>query len=110
MALSIAIGVPPENGIYTAIIAGIITAIFGSSKVNVSGPTAAFVVILIPIVQEYGLSGLLVCGMIAGLMQILMGVLKLGDLIELVPYPITVGFTSGIAVVIASLQIKDFLD
>lgn len=108
MALSIAIGTPPENGIYTAIIAGILTALFGSSKVNISGPTAAFVVILIPIVQEYGLEGLLICGFLSGIVQILMGTFKLGKLIELVPYPITVGFTSGIAVVIASLQIKDF--
>jgi len=108
MALSIAIGTPPENGIYTAIIAGIITALFGSSKVNISGPTAAFVVILIPIVQQYGLQGLLICGILSGIVQILMGVFKLGNLIELVPYPITVGFTSGIAVVIAILQIKDF--
>ena len=108
MALSIAIGTPPENGIYTAIIAGILTAIFGSSKVNISGPTAAFVVILIPIVQQYGLKGLLVCGILSGIVQILMGLFKLGDLIELVPYPITVGFTSGIAIVIATLQIKDF--
>ena len=108
MALSIAIGTPPENGIYTAIIAGIVTAIFGSSKVNISGPTAAFVVILIPIVQEYGLKGLLICGILSGIVQILMGLFKLGNLIELIPYPITVGFTSGIAVVIATLQIKDF--
>jgi len=108
MALSIAIGTPPENGIYTAIIAGILTAIFGSSRVNISGPTAAFVVILIPIVQQYGLKGLLVCGILSGIFQILMGLSKLGSLIELVPYPITVGFTSGIAIVIATLQIKDF--
>jgi len=108
MALSIAIGTPPENGIYTAIIAGILTAIFGSSRVNISGPTAAFVVILIPIVQQYGLKGLLVCGILSGIFQIIMGLSKLGSLIELVPYPITVGFTSGIAIVIATLQIKDF--
>ncbi len=108
MALSIAIGTPPENGIYTAIIAGILTALFGSSKVNISGPTAAFVVILIPIVQQYGLKGLLVCGILSGIFQIIMGLSKLGSLIELVPYPITVGFTSGIAIVIATLQIKDF--
>ena len=108
MALSIAIGTPPENGVYTAIIAGILTAIFGSSRVNISGPTAAFVVILIPIVQQYGLKGLLVCGFLSGIFQIIMGLSKLGSLIELVPYPITVGFTSGIAIVIATLQIKDF--
>ncbi len=108
MALSIAIGVPPQNGLYTAIIAGIIAAIFGSSKVNISGPTAAFVVILIPIVQEFGLKGLLICGLLSGFILLLMGFFKLGTLIELIPYPVTVGFTTGIAVVIATFQIKDF--
>jgi len=108
MALAIAVGVPPENGLYTAIIAGIIASIFGSSKVNISGPTAAFVVILIPIVQEFGLMGLLLCGLMSGFILLLMGVFKLGNLIELIPYPVTVGFTTGIAVVIATFQIKDF--
>ena len=95
MALAIAVGVPPQNGLYTAIIAGIIASVFGSNKVNISGPTAAFVVILIPIVQEFGIKGLLICGLLSGL-------------IELIPYPVTVGFTTGIAVVIATFQIKDF--
>ena len=108
MALAIATGVPPQLGLYTAIIAGIFAAIFGSSKVNISGPTAAFIVILIPIVQEFGITGLLLCGLLSGLILILIGVLKLGTLIELIPYPVTVGFTSGIAVVIATFQIKDF--
>jgi len=108
MALAIAIGVPPENGLYTAIIAGIIASVFGSSKVNISGPTAAFVVILIPIVQEFGLMGLLLCGLMSGFILLLMGTFKLGNLIELIPYPVTVGFTTGIAVVIATYQIKDF--
>ena len=108
MALAIATGVPPQLGLYTAIIAGIIAALFGSSKINISGPTAAFVVILIPIVQEFGVSGLLICGLLSGIILILIGVLKLGTLIELIPYPVTVGFTSGIAVVIATFQIKDF--
>ncbi|PLY07981.1 MAG: C4-dicarboxylic acid transporter DauA [Arcobacter sp.] len=108
MALAIAIGVPPQNGLYTAIIAGIVASIFGSSKINISGPTAAFVVILIPIVQEFGLSGLLLCGLMSGFILLLMGFFKLGNLIELIPYPVTVGFTTGIAVVIATFQIKDF--
>jgi sulfate permease, SulP family len=108
MALAIATGVPPQLGLYTAIIAGFFAAIFGSSKINISGPTAAFVVILIPIVQEFGVAGLLICGLLSGLILILIGVLKLGTLIELIPYPVTVGFTSGIAVVIATFQIKDF--
>lgn len=108
MALAIAIGVPPQNGLYTAIIAGIIASIFGSSKINISGPTAAFVVILIPIVQQFGLMGLLLCGLLSGIILVLMGVFKLGNLIELIPYPVTVGFTTGIAVVIATFQVKDF--
>ncbi len=108
MALAIATGVPPQLGLYTAIIAGFFAAIFGSSKINISGPTAAFVVILIPIVQEFGVSGLLICGLLSGIILILIGALKLGTLIELIPYPVTVGFTSGIAVVIATFQIKDF--
>ncbi|MDX4058283.1 C4-dicarboxylic acid transporter DauA [Aliarcobacter skirrowii] len=108
MALAIATGVPPELGLYTAIVAGILAALFGSSKVNISGPTAAFIVILIPIVQEFGISGLLLCGLMSGAILILVGLFKLGNLIELVPYPVTVGFTSGIAVVIATFQIKDF--
>ena len=108
MALAIATGVPPQLGLYTAIVAGFFAAIFGSSKINISGPTAAFVVILIPIVQEFGVSGLLVCGLLSGIILILIGVLKLGTLIELIPYPVTVGFTSGIALVIATFQIKDF--
>ena len=108
MALAIATGVPPQLGLYTAIIAGFFAAIFGSSKINISGPTAAFVVVLIPIVQEFGVSGLLICGLLSGIILILIGALKLGTLIELIPYPVTVGFTSGIAVVIATFQIKDF--
>lgn len=108
MALAIATGVPPELGLYTAIIAGIFAAVFGSSKVNISGPTAAFIVILIPIVQEFGITGLLLCGFLSGIILILVGFLRLGNLIELVPYPVTVGFTSGIALVIATFQIKDF--
>ena len=108
MALAIATGVPPQLGLYTAIVAGIIAAVFGSSKINISGPTAAFVVILIPIVQQFGVSGLLICGLLSGIILIFVGVLKLGTLIELIPYPVTVGFTSGIAVVIATFQIKDF--
>lgn len=108
MALAIATGVPPQLGLYTAIIAGFFAAIFGSSKVNISGPTAAFIVILIPIVQEFGVSGLLICGLLSGIILVIAGFLKLGTLIEIVPYPVTVGFTSGIAVVIATYQIKDF--
>ena len=108
MALAIATGVPPQLGLYTAIVAGFFAAIFGSSKVNISGPTAAFIVILIPIVHDFGVSGLLICGLLSGFILVIAGFLKLGTLIEIVPYPVTVGFTSGIAVVIATYQIKDF--
>ena len=108
MALAIASGVPPQHGLYTAIIAGIFIALSGGSKVNISGPTAAFVVVLLPIVQHYGLGGLLVSGFMAGIILILMGLGKLGKLIEIVPYPVTVGFTAGIGLVIATFQIKDF--
>ncbi|RWX43053.1 sulfate permease, SulP family [Candidatus Electrothrix aarhusensis] len=109
MALAIASGVPPQHGLYTAMVAGIVIALTGGSKVNISGPTAAFVVILLPIVQKFGIGGLLVSGMMAGLILILMGIGKLGRLIEIVPYPVTVGFTAGIGVVIGTFQIKDFL-
>ncbi|MFV7771580.1 C4-dicarboxylic acid transporter DauA [Shewanella marisflavi] len=108
MALAIASGVPPQHGLYTAMIAGIVIAICGGSKVNISGPTAAFVVILLPIVQQYGLGGLLLSGVMAGVILLLMGLGKLGRLIEIVPYPVTVGFTAGIGVVIATFQLKDF--
>ncbi len=109
MALAIATGVPPQHGLYTAIIAGIVIALSGGSSVNVSGPTAAFVVILLPIVHQFGLGGLLVSGMLAGFILLAMGLLRLGKFIELIPYPVTVGFTAGIGVVIGFLQIKDFL-
>lgn len=108
MALAIASGVAPQQGLYTAIVAGIVIALTGGSKVNISGPTAAFVVVLLPIVQQYGLGGLLISGLMAGVILVLMGVGKLGNLIEVVPYPVTVGFTTGIGVVIATFQIKDF--
>lgn len=109
MALAIATGVPPQHGLYTAIIAGTVTAALGGSKVQISGPTAAFVVILAPIAAQYGMAGLAVATVLAGLMLIGLGMLRLGRLIEFVPYPVTTGFTAGIAVVIATLQVKDFL-
>jgi SulP family sulfate permease len=109
MGLAIASGVPPQQGLYTAIVAGIIIALTGGSKVNISGPTAAFVVILLPIVQQFGLGGLLISGFMAGIILIIFGLARLGGLIQIVPYPVTVGFTTGIAVVIATLQLKDIL-
>ena len=109
MALAIAIDVPPQHGLYTALIAGALIALTGGSRFNVSGPTAAFIVLLIPIVHSYGLGGLLMATMLTGLILIGMGVLRLGQLIRYIPYPVVLGFTAGIAVVIAFLQIKDFL-
>jgi len=109
MALAIATGVPPQYGLYTAIVAGTAIAILGGSRVQVSGPTAAFVVILAPIVSEHGLAGLALATVMAGLLQIVFGFARFGRLIQFVPYPVTTGFTAGIAVVIATLQMKDFL-
>ncbi|MCK0754254.1 C4-dicarboxylic acid transporter DauA [Chromohalobacter japonicus] len=109
MALAIATGVPPQQGLYTAIVAGAIIALTGGSRFNVSGPTAAFVVILFPIVQQYGLGGLLIASMMAGIILVALGITRMGRLIEFVPYPVVLGFTAGIAVVIAVLQIPDFL-
>jgi SulP family sulfate permease len=109
MALAIASGVAPQHGLYTAIVAGALIALLGGSKVQVSGPTAAFVVILAPIAARYGLGGLLLSTMMAGLLLLIMGFAKLGELIQFVPYPVTSGFTAGIAVVIGTLQVKDLL-
>lgn len=108
MALAIAIGVPPQHGLYTAMIAGALIALTGGSRVNISGPTAAFVVVLLPVVQQFGLGGLLIAGMMSGVILVALGLARMGKLIEFVPYPVTVGFTAGIAVVIVLLQLKDF--
>ncbi len=109
MALAIASGVPPAHGLYTAIVAGSVIALLGGSRVQVSGPTAAFVVILAPIAHRFGVGGLLLATLMAGALLFGMGVLRLGRFIEFVPHPVTTGFTAGIAVVIATLQVKDFL-
>jgi SulP family sulfate permease len=109
MALAIASGVPPQHGLYTAIVAGAVIAALGGSRVQVSGPTAAFVVILVPIVARFGLGGLMLASAMAGVLLIVLGFARLGRLIQFVPYPVTTGFTAGIAVVIAVGQVKDFL-
>lgn len=109
MALAIASGVAPQYGLYTAIIAGFLIAISGGSRFSISGPTAAFVVILFPITEQYGLGGLLLASVMASVILILMALFRLGRLIEYIPEPVVLGFTGGIAVVIATLQIKDFL-
>ncbi|NVB82488.1 MAG: C4-dicarboxylic acid transporter DauA [Kofleriaceae bacterium] len=109
MALAIACDVPPQYGLYTAIIAGVLCALLGGTRFQVTGPTAAFVVILVPIVHKYGLGGLLVAGMLAGVMLVVMGLARLGKLMQFVPHPVTSGFTMGIAVTIGVLQLKDVL-
>ena len=109
MALAIASEVPPQHGLYTAIIAGVVCALLGGTRFQITGPTAAFVVILVPVVREFGVGGLLIAGMLAGLMQIGMGLARLGRLMTFIPHPVTTGFTAGIAVVIATLQLKDIL-
>jgi len=107
MALAIACEVPPQHGLYTAIIAGFVCSLLGGTRFQVTGPTAAFVVILVPIVHRFGLGGLLVAGAMAGVILIAMGLARLGKLMEFVPHPVTAGFTMGIAVVIGALQLKD---
>jgi SulP family sulfate permease len=109
MALAIAAGAPPEHGLFTAIVAGIVIGLAGGSMHSVSGPTAAFVVLLAPLTAAHGLTGLLVATTMAGLMMMAMGLLRLGRLIQFVPHPVTTGFTAGIGVVIAVLQLGDFL-
>ncbi len=109
MALAIATGMPPQHGLYTAIAAGLVIALLGGSRVQVSGPTAAFVVVLLPIREQFGPGGLVLASFLAGGVLLVMGLARLGRLVEFIPYPVTTGFTAGIAVVIASLQVKDFL-
>jgi SulP family sulfate permease len=109
MALAIASKVAPQYGLYTAIIAGVVCALLGGTRAQVTGPTAAFVVILVPIVVKFGFGGLLLAGFMAGILLMVMASLKLGRLITYIPHPVTTGFTAGIAVVIATIQLKDFL-
>ena len=109
IALAIASGVSPEKGLYTAIIAGFVISLLGGSRVNISGPTAAFATIVAGIVFDFGLDGLVIATLLAGAMLILLGLLRVGTLIKFIPKSITVGFTAGIAVTIVIGQIKDFL-
>lgn len=109
IALALASGVTPEQGLYTAIIAGFVISFLGGSRVQIAGPTAAFATIVAGIVAENGVSGLVLATVIAGILLILMGVLKLGSLIKFIPYTITTGFTTGIAITLVIGQIKDFL-
>ena len=107
IAFGIASGVSPEKGIITAIVAGVLISLFGGSKVQIGGPTGAFIVIIYGIIEKYGMSGLTIATLMAGVFLILLGVMRLGSIIKFIPYPIVVGFTSGIAITIFTTQIKD---
>lgn len=109
MALAINTGVAPQYGLYTSIVAGFFIAMCGGARFNISGPTAAFIVILQPITSQYGLTGLILATSMAGVILLLMGVLRIGKMIHYVPYPVTAGFSTGIAIVIAMTQIPDLL-
>ena len=109
IALGISSGVSPEKGLTTAIFAGFIISLLGGSKVQIGGPTAAFVVIIYSIIQEYGIGGLVVATIMAGIILVIMGILKFGSLIKYIPQTITIGFTAGIAVTLVSTEVKDFL-
>ncbi len=109
IAFAIASGVSPEKGLYTAIIAGFIISFLGGSRVQIGGPTGAFVVVVYSIVQQFGVDGLIVATIIAGVLLILMGLAGLGSIIKFIPYPVVVGFTTGIAVIIFSSQLNDIL-
>ena len=107
IAFGIASGVGPTEGLVTAIMAGFIISALGGSKVQIGGPTGAFIVIIYGIIQQFGLAGLAIATVLAGIMQILMGTFKLGSIIKFMPYPIIVGFTGGIAITIFSTQMND---
>src|SRR5580658_9942564 len=107
IAFAIASGVSPEKGIYTAIIAGFIVSALGGSRVQIGGPTGAFIIIVYGIVQVHGIDGLIIATFMAGIMLILMGLARLGSVIKFIPYPLIIGFTSGIALIILSSEVKD---
>src|SRR5438477_6256983 len=109
LAFAIASGVPPARGLYTAVVAGFLISALGGSRVQIGGPTGAFVVIVYGIVARFGYDGLVVCTLMAGLILVILGLARLGGLIKFIPYPVVTGFTSGIAVIIFSGQVKDFL-
>ncbi len=109
IAFGIASGVSPEKGLITAVIGGFIVSLLGGSRVQIGGPTGAFIIIVYGIVQQYGINGLMVATIMAGVILMIMGFAQFGSLIKFIPYPVIVGFTSGIAVIIFSTQIKDFL-
>src|SRR6266567_7645512 len=107
IALAIASGVKPEQGLYTAIFAGFVIAVLGGTRAQISGPTGAFIVIVYGIVQKYGYDGLVVATLIAGVLLLIMGLARMGAFLKFVPYPVVVGFTSAIALIIFSSQVND---
>src|SRR5277367_3578329 len=109
MAFAIASGLPPERGLYTAVVAGFLISALGGSRTQIGGPTGAFVVIVAGIVLKFGLPGLALVGIMAGVLLLIMGFTGLGAAVKYIPRPVTIGFTNGIALLIASTQIKDFL-
>jgi SulP family sulfate permease len=109
IAFAIASGATPEAGLYTAIIGGFLISVLGGSRVQIGGPTGAFVVVVYGVIQKYGMDGLTVATIMAGIMLVILGVAKLGGAIKFIPYPVTTGFTSGIAIIIFSSEVKDFL-
>ncbi len=109
IAFAIASGVSPDKGIFTAVIAGFVISALGGSRVQIGGPTGAFIVVVYAIVQQFGVSGLIVATFIAGILLVIMGLTRLGNVIKFIPYPLIVGFTTGIAIIIFSSQVKDFL-
>src|SRR5262245_57199073 len=108
MAFAIASGVSPQAGLYTAVVAGFLISALGGSMTQIGGPTGAFVVVVFGIIERYGVDGLFMCTLIAGVILVVLGATGLGTAVKFIPRPVVVGFTNGIAVIIASTQIKDF--
>src|SRR5258705_5088026 len=108
MAFAISSGVPPQAGLYTAVVAGFLISALGGSKTQIGGPTGAFVVVVYGIVAKYGIDGLYLCTVVAGILLVLLGVTGMGSAVKFIPRPVVLGFTNGIALLIASTQIRDF--
>ena len=109
LAFAIASGARPEQGLVTAIISGLIVAIFGGNRVQIAGPTGAFVLLILVTINQFGYEGLAISTLLAGILLIIMGISKAGSLIKYIPYPVVIGFTSGLALIIFTNQIPDFL-
>src|SRR5437773_7818513 len=108
MAFAIASGLTPQAGIYCALVTGFLISVFGGSKTQIGGPTGAFVVVVAGIVAAHGVDGLFMCTMMAGILLVIMGATGMGSAVKFIPRPVVIGFTNGIAILIASTQIKDF--